>query len=258
MKYNFKDITTEVKIDFVFDTLTKGNIGILGGIGAVGKSYFVLEQIIKYLLFKERIILTSSAIRFDFNKVMLITTEDEYNLITIRLQNILKNLFKVKNIKEIKDIEKIETILNNSFHLEISNNIQETNNTIKEIKDIDLLLLDTLSVILNLKNENDNSEVARKIEDYKQIARTKNIAIIFIHHLSQAGIAIKDKTDITADLLRGATTLLNNTRYVAILAKTQDELIYQVVKNNNGMKTQVNFECDFWNNGFQEIKKGGF
>jgi len=254
MLYDFSNIKTKPNFHFIFDRLHRGNIGILAGIGAVGKSYFILEQIINYILFKKGHLPNSSSINMNFNKVKIITTEDEVNIITNRIQNILIVLFKTNDINKIKDIDKIIDLLQKSIILVISENLHETKKEVEKNDGEEFLILDTLSVILKLKSEIDNAEISSKIETFKEIAIKNSISILFIHHLNQSAMSIKSKDEITADKLRGATTLLNNVRYVSLLVKIKESIFYKSVKVNNGKRTEIEFENDFWNLGFSEKK----
>ncbi len=258
MKINFLDAKRSYKIDFIFDKLQKQEIGIVAGLGAAGKSLFILDILLDYFIDKidkENQIpgLNNGLLHLESKKCLFITTEDTEKSILNRINRKLKLKF---NDLETLEVNKILEELNDVFYLEYADNAIESKKIIEKYQDYDLLILDTLSVIAELENENDNAEVAKKIQYFKELGKKRDIAILFIHHLSQSGFKIKEEDDISGDLVRGATTLINNCRYASILAKTDENLCFKNIKVNSAKMETIKMEKEYWENGFR-IYKGG-
>lgn len=260
MKIDFFEATKKYEIEYIFDKLQKGEIGILAGLGSVGKSLFLVDNIIDYFytIYKMdnlEFIEFDNVIHINSSRVLMITTEDTREAVLNRIHRKLNLMFTDLNTLNVNNFL---SFLNEHFILEVTDNAEESRKIINQYNDYELLILDTLSVIAELNNENDNAEVAKKIQYFKELAKTKDIAILFVHHLSQSGFKIEDKDAISGDLIRGATTLINNSRYAAILAKVKDNIIYKTVKVNNGTQTILQMNTDFWHRGYMlEEEKDG-
>ncbi|MBS9782541.1 MAG: AAA family ATPase [Arcobacter sp.] len=241
------------KINFVWDALPNNAIGVLASLGATGKSYFLLETICKYLFNKHLEYSFELPFEINFDRCYFLMLEDPQAIILERLRNILKNILK----KELKgnDFDPYIDILEKyliAFPAEKGNNLKTH---MKEIEPNSFLIIDTLSVYANFKNENDNAEVGKKINELKKFLNEKQLTALLVHHLSQNGMSITTEDEITADKIRGATAIINNTRYAAIMANLKEELIYKTVKSNYKKSNSIKFNKDFFENGFK-IKKG--
>jgi RecA-family ATPase len=252
--YSFQD-----ERKFVFGGLSLKNLGVLAGAGSVGKSFFILDFALKYVLNIEHFL--TKVEKKDRKKVLLISNEDDEFEFSKRVILCLNRYFEKGNF-DINNPKKEETdnILISIFNkldieiIEDANNIYEYLLNIKQ-NEYDLIIFDTFTSIFSIEDENSNSEVSKFIIKIKKILIEKNSAGLIIHHLNQASFGVKSTDDLNYSLIRGATALVNNCRYGAILHNfdNQEKTYYTEVKANAVKKQTYQLKYDIYTNGIHKI-----
>ncbi|HEX8922119.1 MAG TPA: AAA family ATPase [Pyrinomonadaceae bacterium] len=96
----------------------------------------------------------------------------------------------------------------------------------------DLIIVDTLSALFTLKNENDNSEIKRVVmQPLKKLARDANAAVWLLHHIGKQNE--DGKTTVGAYLGRGGSNIGGLARIVTALKKDSldaERIIFSVEK----------------------------
>ena len=79
---------------------------------------------------------------------------------------------------------------------------------------VDLVVIDTLGMFMDLTNENDNSEVERKVRNLSVLAHEYNVTILLLHHSSAAGRQVRGATALMAipDVIIGLQKGTSNSR----------------------------------------------
>lgn len=251
--YNFFDILKLNKkpdIDFVAKGIERKTIAMLSGASGAGKGFWL-----NHLLFST-LNLTSSYEDGDLrknhsnflleglNKIPTIgyfSFEDGYKQWMRRAYDCVDTYLPVD--KEAKE-EAIKYIQNTFYFYDMSTRgamfkndkrgVDETViNEMKEkiLKDkIDLVIIDTLSVINQKYDENDNVEMAMLLEDLKSFARDTNTGILIIHHETKQ--SLNANTPTSEANLRGASSLVGNSRFILGLERCR-------IEDSNNKKNKI-------------------
>lgn len=124
-----------------------------------------------------------------------------------------------------------EEIGDESLNLSDPRHMGATTEAAREFKP-DLIVVDTLSALFNLKSENDNAEIKRVVmQPLKKLAKDVNSAILLLHHVGKQNE--DGRTSVGAYAGRGGSAIGALSRSVALLkTDTQDpeRVVFSVPK----------------------------
>jgi RecA-family ATPase len=253
---------------FVLNGLSLKNLGVLAGLGSGGKSFFILDFALRYVL-KLNHFLTKIEPE-DRKKILFISNEDDEYEISKRIRQCLNNiyvknkLFDNNNEISVYNTQQILKTIFDNLDIEILEDAAKIYDYLNKIEPnkYDLIIFDTFTSIFDVEDENSNSEVSKFIKKIKKILVEKNSAGLIIHHLNQSAFSIKDSSELNYSLIRGATALINNCRYGAILHnfEKQQKTFYAEVKANAIKKQTYQIKHNIYINGVQletQERKGG-
>jgi len=241
--FNSKDILglkEKPTYDFVIDGIERGNISFLSGQGGAGKGFFIL-----HMLFSS-VGLTENK-NFLFEKVKKTPTigyfsfEDNIKNFAIRGYDCAES-YKKDNKNNTNEFHFFDMVGAGAMFKETEEYFITEETVISKMKKdiqknkIDLVIIDTLSIINQRYSENDNKEMAQLMEELKRFATETNTAIIIVHHQNKSGLSAQNDTNEGA--LRGAGTMKDNSRLVIGLEKCKID-----IKEDN--KTKKVF-CKNW------------
>lgn len=195
-------------LDFVMPGLVVGTPGLLIAPGATGKSFWALQAGIS---------IASGSKTFGINaertgEVVFLSAEDPKNIVEGRLFEMGSYLSTNERIRAEKNFFLIDycnkqiDIMNNKTCLEIINICNGAR----------LIIIDTMSRVHQLM-ENDNGQMSKLISQVGNIAKETKAAVLICHHTSKKahyeGHANEQQS------ARGASSLVDNSRYVGFLSK---------------------------------------
>jgi RecA-family ATPase len=243
---------------FVLNGLSLKNLGVLAGLGSGGKSFFILDFALRYVL-KLNHFLTKIEPE-NRKKILFISNEDDEYEISKRIRQCLNNIYVKNKLFDNNEIsvsntQEILTTIFNNLDIEILEDAAKIYDYLNkiEVNKYDLIIFDTFTSIFDVEDENSNSEVSKFIKKIKKILVEKNTAGLIIHHLNQSAFSIKDATELNYSLIRGATALINNCRYAAILHnfEKQQKTFYAEVKANAIKRQTYQIKHNIYLNGVQ-------
>jgi len=221
--YNYQNINnlqSKPEPDFIMKGLEAGMVGFIVGNGGAGKGWFI-----NHMLFAS----INKTTNFLFEgldkapKIAYFSFEDNYAQWSRRAYdcNLYYNdqteLNKANDTFTFHDYSETGGMFKDLETLEVIEDMK------KDIKDNNskLVIIDTLSVINQRYNENDNREMAILLEELKQFARETNTAVLIVHHTNKT--AINANTETNEASMRGASALIGNARFVLTLEKSKIE-----------------------------------
>ncbi len=211
-EFEKQNIPEVEKLDSVFN-IPRGVVGLIAGVGSVGKGYWTLWNIIRWAK--------------DY-KIVYLSLEDSLNVIQKRLQKLVKKRLKYDDLNKHKEII-----------LDTAQSLKELNiNELISLIDVylklqaDIIIIDPISALF--ENESDNSEASKLMFHLNKIASENNINIFLVHHLRKhKNEIIKNKFDML-ELIRGASALHSNSRFIWFLKRAQHDMnIIEVFQAKN-------------------------
>jgi len=215
-----------------------GEVGLLVAPGATGKSYFVLNLILASCG------LTSNHLIEKPLKTLYVSLED-------RLEDIQRRLYSYKkalNISQttLEDTElDFKIIENKSTDRLIEKGVnQKDNKFFQELSSIianekyELVIIDTLIKSYNGFEENNNADMAMVLSHFNTMAIKNECSILLLHHTNKS--AVNPNADINQSISRGASSLVDNARFVLSLSKNEYDtgVICQSIKTNFSAPTR--------------------
>jgi len=155
--------------------LQKSGIASLVGTSDTGKSTF-LRQLGLSIVLKRKAFL-GFPLDCEHNKVIYVTTEDDYNSVSFSLRKQFKELEKDNNDIDIKDLENLEFIFD-------SDNLLKTLKEKLDKKSVDLIIIDAFTDVFS-KELNANTQVRTFLNSYSSLANKHNCLILFLHHIGK-------------------------------------------------------------------------
>jgi replicative DNA helicase len=180
--------------------LAPSNLIIVGGRPGMGKTSFLLN-IVEHVAFKEKknVVIYSLEMSFEqiFHRMICSQAEIEGDkLITGNLTE--ENLQQVK--EKIEMIQNSNVIIDDRTGLDIFS-LKGRARRLKEVYNIDLLVIDYLQLIRSEKrNSNRQEEISEISRELKILAKDLNIPIICASQLSRKVEERSDKTPVMSDL----------------------------------------------------------
>jgi len=203
--------------------MLKGDVTIVGGAGAVGKSAFTLTAICHFAAGK------------DFGpyklrgkrplRVLIYNAEDDREeqsrrVLAICMAFSLDYDLVRSNIASMDDAngELLLATLANGSPVQHATAINYIVNAAERDK-IDVIVLDPL-VNLHTVNENDNGSMRYVMSILRRIARETGTAVLTVHHTAK-GLSKADKGD--QDAMRGASAIINSARVSLMISSLTDD-----------------------------------
>ena len=217
----FSSAPTE--LDFVLPGLLKGTPALLIAPGATGKSFWSLQAAIS---------IASGTKVFGINAertgdVVYLSAEDPADIVKNRLRDMAAFLSPDERQKTtencyIIDIRGKRTdIMNEKIREDI----------VAMCKGARLIIVDTLNRVHGL-NENDNGDMARFISQVESVAVDTGAAVLMCHHTSKG--AFTDGRASEQQAARGASALVDNTRFTGFVAKMTEKQSDELSIYENG------------------------
>lgn len=221
--------------------LPTGEVGLLVAPGATGKSYFVLNLILACCD------LTSNHLIERPVKTLYVSLED-------RLEDIQRRLYAYKKALNISQSTLEETVFdfkiieNKSTERLIVKGVNQKDNPffqelnrLIEKETYELVIIDTLIKSYSGYEENNNADMAMVLSHFNTMAINNNCSVLLLHHTNKG--AIGQNADINQSISRGASSLVDNARFVLSLSKNEYDtgIICQSVKTNFSAPTKCNY-----------------
>ena len=221
-----------------------GDCGILVAPGATGKSYYVMNLLLASCGLAENHLVKKQM------KVLYVSLED-------RIDDIRRRLYSYKMALDItqKKLDETEVdfkiIENKSANRLIVKGVsQEDNPFWQELNDIikegnyQLVIIDTLIKTYAGYEENDNVGMSLVLSHFDTMTIENQCSVLLLHHTNKG--AIFNKTQTQADA-RGASSLVDNSRFVLSLATNEDGLSItcQTVKANFAPSSSCIYNRDY-------------
>lgn len=209
-----------------------GEVGLIVAPGATGKSYFVLNIMLACCGLTQNHLVKKAI------KVLYVSLEDRLEDIQRRLAAYSKALdLNEEKLKEtdlnfkIIENKSADRLIIKGIPPEDNELWQELNELIQEEK-YELIIVDTLIKSYAGFQENDNPDMAMVLSYFNNLAIDNNCSILLLHHTNKG--AINPNAEINQSIARGASSLVDNARYVLSLSKNKNDsgVICQSVKTN--------------------------
>ncbi|MBL4572947.1 MAG: AAA family ATPase [Gammaproteobacteria bacterium] len=224
--------TTPPQLDFIWPGFLAGTVGALIAPGATGKSFWALEAAMSVACNVPGGDLVGLSPEHT-GRVVYIAGEDPIPSLTRRVHAIGKHLspdarYAIAYNLTIKPIIGQRFNLMNDKHLAI---------LVEYCTNSRLLVLDTLNRIHQL-DENSNSDMSRLLRSLEYVSSTTGCAILFLHHTSK-GSARDGQLD-QQQAARGASALIDNTRWCGFVAKMTKEEAENLSEGAGGQSISEN------------------
>jgi hypothetical protein len=185
--------------------IMKGTVSILGGVPGIGKSIIALS-IIKSLLTGEP--LWGRFQVFETGPVILVDEENPAHLLSERLQLI-----------GIEENLSLHLLFSQGVRLDEESYFDAFMRKLEEVKPI-LVVIDSL-IRVHRQNENDNTEMARVIEQIRRIANW-GTTVLLIHHYKKGETPLIERFRGASEIIAGVDIqyALIRTRYSYLIFKS--------------------------------------
>lgn len=211
------------ELDFILPGLLKGTPALLIAPGATGKSFWSLQAAIS---------IASGSKIFGIavertGDVVYLSAEDPSDIVKNRLRDMAAYLSPDERLKTAQNCYVIDIrgkrtdIMNEKTRIGI----------IAMCRGARLIIVDTLNRVHGL-NENDNGEMAVFISQIESIAVETGAAILMCHHTSK--MAHLEGRGNEQQSARGASALVDNTRFTGFVAKMTKEQSNELSLYENG------------------------
>jgi hypothetical protein len=202
--------------------LLKGDVTIIGGAGAVGKSAFTLAAICHFAAGKDfgsyklrgkrplRILVYNAEDDREEQSRRVLAICMAYNL---DYDLVRSNLASMDNVND----DFLLATLANGSPVQIPTSINYIVEAARRDQ-IDVIVLDPL-VNLHTCNENDNSSMHYVMGILRRIARETGTALLTVHHTAKGTASNKGEQDT----LRGASSIINSARVSLIISSLSDD-----------------------------------
>lgn len=118
----------------------------------------------------------------------------------------------------------------------------------KEIPDLRLIILDTLSRIRSSDISESAAEMSQVLEPLQEFAKKSKVCILLVHHTRKLTVQ-EDTIDVLFDSLRGSSAIRGTCRGMLIIAPADNNTYRLAVENGWGkhdLKTRLNTDCLEW------------
>jgi RecA-family ATPase len=228
----FDMIKEPPKISESLRGLPVGECALLCAPGGIGKSYFVLNLILACCGLTENHLVDKTM------KVLYVSLEDALSEINRRLYayKVALDLTSEKLENTELDFKIIENksadrLLVKGVKQEDNKFWQELNGIIKE-GGYELVIIDTLIKTYSGYEENNNVDMSVLLSHFGTMANNNDCSILLLHHTNKG--ALNQNADINQSISRGASSLVDNSRFVLSLSlsKLENNVICKSIKTN--------------------------
>ncbi|QFR43765.1 hypothetical protein FJR47_07515 [Sulfurimonas xiamenensis] len=221
--------------------LPVSEVGLLVAPGATGKSMFVLNLIL-------------ASCGLTYNHLIEKPVKTLYVSLEDRLEDIQRRLYAYKKALNISETTLQETELdfkiieNKSTERLIEKGVnQKDNKFFQELNSIisdgkyELVIIDTLIKSYTGFEENNNADMAMVLSHFNNMAIDNQCSVLLLHHTNKG--AIGQNADINQSISRGASSLVDNSRFVLSLSKNEYDtgIICQSIKTNFSAPTRCEY-----------------
>ncbi|GEM_PF-7066349 len=195
-------------IDFVLTGLKAGTVGALIGTGGVSKSMMAVIEGVH--IASGRDLLGTGNV--NVGAVAILALEDDAEVLHHRLHSIAQHLTELQRLNAAKNLHIYPVTLN----------IMSMQGAITKAlaQGCRLIVIDTLRRAHDL-DENDTREMAGVLALMERVAKASGAAVLFVHHQGKAAITGGNAGEATS--ARGATVLIDNSRYCMALSNITDK-----------------------------------
>lgn len=230
-------------IDFIINGFVAGTTGLLLGAGGIGKSMLAMRL---------AMCIADTTGKIDFfglecdkrGKVGYVNVEDLEPIANHRISRIITALqdnVPQQSIESIYNNFEVLYVAGKSFNLmskKFSSFVYDRNWINKLTKFSEgkrLVIIDTLSRVHKL-NANDNGDMTQLLELFEKISDQTGTSFLLLHHISKAA-----KMNETADssAARGATALVDNSRFVAQIQNISNDETREIGISKNEKKNYI-------------------
>jgi RecA-family ATPase len=221
---HFTRSTSKMQPQWILPGLRAGQVGVVAAPGGTGKSFFLMQLALSVATGYE--LITGIAPKYA-GPVRLFNFEDDYIDITNRGIDILNEFGIDDDLSETLFLHPLAGYRLDIVTREGSVDQEAVEWLMTQADGMRLLIIDPLSHITS-SDENDNALRTLLVQTLKHIAREKECAILIAHHTN------KGDADSAQGWLRGASALVDTSRYVLTMQKYKDSwrLRLQWVKLN--------------------------
>jgi RecA-family ATPase len=212
--------------------LPENEVGLLVAPGATGKSYFVLNILLascgltkNHLIEREmNVLYVSLEDRLEDIQRRMAAYKTELNLTKQKLVHSFYGFDIIENKSADRLIVKGLPQSENSIWLQLEEKIKSGNYA--------LVIIDTLIKTYMGFEENNNADMSIVLSHFNTLASDCNCSILLLHHTNKG--AINQNADINQSISRGASSLVDNSRFVLSLQKNKDDtgIICKSIKTN--------------------------
>ncbi len=203
-EYKVKQLPPVEKIDELYN-IPKGVLGLVAGMGSVGKGFFLMWNMLRWI---------------EKYSVVYLSLEDPLHILEHRLQRLVRK--RVKRVNKEEPVNQTKPFMLDTFESLFELSITSLFGLIQEYVNFgyEIIIVDPISALL--EDEKDNSEVSKMMFELNKLCATHNVNIFLSHHVRkrQKGEVIKTKYDML-DLIRGASALHSNARFIWFLRRSQ-------------------------------------
>ena len=223
--------TPPPKLDFIWSGFLSGTVGALIASGATGKSFWALQAAMSVACASGE---SEPAVGGDLlgispylgGKVIYLACEDPVDALMNRVYVLGRYLPEAARSRIAKNLV-LESIFGSRLNLMAEATLKRS---VELWSGARLIVLDTLSRI-HCSDENSNGEMARLISTLEFIASSTGASVLFLHHVSK-GSARDDLADRKL-AARGASALIDNSRWCGFMAKMSAEEAGRLCELNN-------------------------
>lgn len=155
--------------------LIKSGIASLVGTSDAGKSTFLRQLSLSIVLKRKEFL--GFPLNCKHNKVIYVTTEDDYNSVSFSLRKQIKELQKHSTDLELDDLKNLEFIFD-------SDDLLKTLKVKLDKTPVDLVIIDAFTDVFS-KELNANTQVRKFLNSYSSLANKHNCLILFLHHIGK-------------------------------------------------------------------------
>lgn len=218
-------VSTRKERDYVMPSFPVKKVGLLVGAGGTGKSIAAIQIAFQVALGRYcDFHLSGIAVKKELSRVLYISLEDESEDIDDRL-SFLREFWEHDEEKSIllEDAADFVTFIPLSglgvtlvdSNCEMTPTFHSVFEKAKEIKSLRLIIVDTLRRAHDAE-ENSTGEMSQVLRHFEKLAKETGAAVLLLHHENKSGAGDKDAG---AGASRGASSIVDNARYVARLQK---------------------------------------
>lgn len=155
--------------------LQKSGLASLVGTSDTGKSTFLRQLALSIVLKREKFL--DFKLDSEHNKVIYVTTEDDYNSISFSLRKQINSFQEADKNINLDDLKNLDFIFD-------SEDLLKTLSSKLDKSPVDLIVIDAFTDVFS-KEINANTQVRTFLNSYSSLANKHNCLILFLHHIGK-------------------------------------------------------------------------